>query len=977
MRRWRKKGRQGKPSRQAELRLFFGNVTSLSKTVLAYMKSARSKYQILCLAEHKKAREDIPATQKKMVDMGLKSWWTQARKTPDGVSGGTSIHLQRCFKAHRIDWPDLPAGQLLHEDPDMWTGIQIQALANFVIVTAYFKDGIGMTGQNLGMLSKILAWVRAVGLPWLIVADWNTTPQLLAQSGALHGIDSKIIIPANCEATCSSGIGRILDYVVASAHMAKLIEVRLELEAPTKPHVGLEVSINMELLNDKVRVLQAPTIPQVVPIRKVQHRSAMDIAKDPKFEEKKRKLPRKGAWVAQTELRMKDNCDCEGESDEELSWEDARIKAREWTTGRNRNKALADKSSLTKSAAFKLNAKGAILLGKTYGNLITTAEFYLSSRDPLLRDKPGLAIGRAKGPKSRWRELKEELGCTGKVEENSACKETRAWATIAGKLRLWSKLRPQNSEQAKNQSDAILKLVQVNVHNLAKWADESKDMHKIRRAEEWQKHVKAWHKINDRQLELLCQSSTDLHASHARNAAYRSSKEFVLWQLKEAETNHSKGIYRWIKQAGAEAEWVDYIHKGKIMENNEEACEARAGTWEGLWGNVHEEHALHELHLAEAWQEVKEARAKEKLKDMTIEQLHEALFTFPRDTGKGSDNASPDFVKALPKAAKEEIVSLFNSILRSGTWPWQWLHVLIALLPKPQGGERPIGLLPFFMRLFFRMQRDETRSWAEGAQGEWDTAVRNSSALRAALLRSLQIETAISEQEAFALILLDIEKFYDSIPITSLLREGLRLGYSPGLLSPNATICLAYRTLKTRNGASREIQPKRSIVAGLGEANNLAKIVLHGLCEEYTVANKQVKLSTFVDDTAQFTRGEPQAVAMAAGRSGRDLVARLRKAGYVISPKSVMLSNCKRTQHIVKSALQGINVNIKNVSKAADLGLDQTADGKRGDAKRRARVAKASAKDKRIARIHGSARRAHRSKTIMLTQKFMARKRLP
>ena len=136
---------------------------------------------------------------------------------------------------------------------------------------------------------------------------------------------------------------------------------------------------------------------------------------------------------------------------------------------------------------------------------------------------------------------------------------------------------------------------------------------------------------------------------------------------------------------------------------------------------------------------------------MTLDQLHEALYTFPRDTGKGSDNINPDFVKALPRQAKQEIIELFNEVLESGTWPWQWPHVLIALLPKPQGGERPIGLLPFLMRLFLRMQRESTRDWADSASGEWDTAVRKSSALRAALLRSLEIETAISELAGGAL----------------------------------------------------------------------------------------------------------------------------------------------------------------------------------------------------------------------------------
>ena len=130
-----------------------------------HLHSSRARYEIFCLAEHKKSADDILAAQRKMQNMGYKSRWTQARKTPGGVSGGTSIHAQRCFKGHRIDWPDLPPGRHLHNDPDMWTGVKIQGKTNFVIVTAYFKDGIGMTGENVTMMAAILAWVRSVGLP--------------------------------------------------------------------------------------------------------------------------------------------------------------------------------------------------------------------------------------------------------------------------------------------------------------------------------------------------------------------------------------------------------------------------------------------------------------------------------------------------------------------------------------------------------------------------------------------------------------------------------------------------------------------------------------------------------------------------------------------------------------------------------------------------------------------------------------------
>ena len=105
-----------------------------------------------------------------------------------------------------------------------------------------------------------------VGRPTLpIVADWNTTPELLAKSAILHGHNAKIIAPENCAATCSMGTGRVLDFVVASAHMAQLLTVRVDLDAPTRPHVGLDVSIDLEPLEDSMRVLKAPPIPVVMP----------------------------------------------------------------------------------------------------------------------------------------------------------------------------------------------------------------------------------------------------------------------------------------------------------------------------------------------------------------------------------------------------------------------------------------------------------------------------------------------------------------------------------------------------------------------------------------------------------------------------------------------------------------------------------------------------------------------------------------
>ena len=108
------------------------------------LKVLCGKYHLMALAEHKVPEDLIESTQAKFSAMGMKSWWTQAVRSGSGTSGGTSLHAMKCFKGHRLDWASLPKGKLLHSNPRMWTGVVFQGLINFVVVSAYFKDGLGM-----------------------------------------------------------------------------------------------------------------------------------------------------------------------------------------------------------------------------------------------------------------------------------------------------------------------------------------------------------------------------------------------------------------------------------------------------------------------------------------------------------------------------------------------------------------------------------------------------------------------------------------------------------------------------------------------------------------------------------------------------------------------------------------------------------------------------------------------------------------
>ena len=109
----------------------FANVTSLSNKVMDYISLNKGRYHLVGTAEHKKLPEDLVEVQDKFINMGYKSWWTQAVRTDaGGVSGGTSLHASSYFTAQRLDWAELPRGSYLPADPKNWTGTVIHGAIN-------------------------------------------------------------------------------------------------------------------------------------------------------------------------------------------------------------------------------------------------------------------------------------------------------------------------------------------------------------------------------------------------------------------------------------------------------------------------------------------------------------------------------------------------------------------------------------------------------------------------------------------------------------------------------------------------------------------------------------------------------------------------------------------------------------------------------------------------------------------------------
>ena len=69
-----------------------------------------------------------------------------------------------------------------------------------------------MSGNNLVKLSLLGAPLGTVASDWIVMADWNGTPQELAASGWLEEVGGRIVLPDNTSYTEMRG--RLIDFVV-------------------------------------------------------------------------------------------------------------------------------------------------------------------------------------------------------------------------------------------------------------------------------------------------------------------------------------------------------------------------------------------------------------------------------------------------------------------------------------------------------------------------------------------------------------------------------------------------------------------------------------------------------------------------------------------------------------------------------------------------------------------------------------------
>ena len=91
---------------------------------------------------------------------------------------------------------------------------------------------------------------------------------------------------------------------------------------------------------------------------------------------------------------------------------------------------------------------------------------------------------------------------------------------------------------------------------------------------------------------------------------------------------------------------------------------------------------------------------QDEVPSLTVQVLRDSATLFPTRTGLGWDKMHPRAIGArCPDFAMRLLVAILVACERLGRWPRNIGVVLICLIPKPDGGRRPIGLLLFHTQI--------------------------------------------------------------------------------------------------------------------------------------------------------------------------------------------------------------------------------------------------------------------------------------
>ena len=251
------------------------------ETFLASAREARS-FDAFAIPETHLRIHDLMNAEREVQNMGYKASFAPARqsaKSLSGSQGGTCIgvlsyHQSECFREKAITGTAsdttaglmaLPAGSTKHNFFD-WVPMCWHLKGfSLIIVSLYLDSNGSLNGVNARKLTTLAAFLSSCQHPWIVMGDWNTSPEKLWASGwptAMGGHIATIPDGYTCftknekKGTTSESL---IDYALVSYEAQTYFLGFVSIAVPWKTHIGQVLRIRGQAKPITVRQMKLPS----------------------------------------------------------------------------------------------------------------------------------------------------------------------------------------------------------------------------------------------------------------------------------------------------------------------------------------------------------------------------------------------------------------------------------------------------------------------------------------------------------------------------------------------------------------------------------------------------------------------------------------------------------------------------------------------------------------------------------------------
>ena len=219
-----------------------------------HSSSSNEQTHMMMFVEHHLKGKELNSTRTHLKKRGWRSEVCPATPTGNGGTHGGTMALIRA----NIQYKPLTNGSSRIQG-DQWIGLLVRfAGRDLLIITAYLWHNIGFTGENLKILRQLAEVVGIHKVEFMIVADWNIPAQDMRASCWPAFVRGTVVTPPGIEHTCSSGPGRMLDYMIVSNSLVGQTKLTADFESPWRPHMGLSIDIPFDALTTQVLAIARP-----------------------------------------------------------------------------------------------------------------------------------------------------------------------------------------------------------------------------------------------------------------------------------------------------------------------------------------------------------------------------------------------------------------------------------------------------------------------------------------------------------------------------------------------------------------------------------------------------------------------------------------------------------------------------------------------------------------------------------------------